>query len=265
MKAVYEYSRDQSNILCWRKENDAYFAHYHQTLEFVYVTDGVLDITIDGKKYSITSDTLICIPSYSVHSFSTPELSKAYFLVIPIEKISSIKKYFMNKKFENIIIKEKELLETIKPLFIEMSKHYKKFDETQSNPTKIIMHGYAYAFLGILLKNFPMTEITHSEDTKLTHQIILYFQKNYMNTYNLQQLSELFGYSPSQFSRIFNRNFGCSINDYINQIRCSRATLLLSDNLTISEITTAVGFNSERTFYRAFNKYYHTSPKKYNN
>lgn len=146
-----------------------------------------------------------------------------------------------------------------------MSKQYKKFDETQSNHTKIIMHGYAHAFPGILLKNLPMKEITQSKDTKLTHQIILYFQKNYMNTYNLQQLSEIFGYSPSQFSRIFNKNFGCSINEYINQIRCNHATLLLSDNLTISEIAMAVGFDSERTFYRAFKKYYHVSPKKYNN
>lgn len=263
MKAVYENSRDQSNILCWEKKNDAYFAHYHQTLEFVYVTAGILDIAIDGKKYSISSDTLICIPSFSIHSFSTPEFSRAYFLVIPIEKISSIKKYFVNKKFKSIIIQKEKLLKDIKPLFIAMSKQYKKYDESQSNQTQIIMQGYAYAFLGLLLTNLPIEEITQSKNTKLTYQIILYFQRNYMNPYTLQQLSEIFGYSPSQFSRIFNKNFGCSINEYISQLRCSHATLLLADNLTISEIAMKVGFSSERTFYRAFKKYYHISPKQY--
>lgn len=263
MKAVYENSRDQSNILCWNKVNDAYFAHYHQTLEFVYVTNGILEITIDGKKYSVGPETLVCIHSYSIHSYATPKFSQAYFLVIPIEKISSIKKYFVNRKFTNFITQEKKLLETVKPLFVAMSKQYKKFDESQSNQTQIIMHGYAYAFLGSLLKVLSTEEISHAKDTKLTYQIILYLQKNYMYHCNLQQLSQHFGYSPSQFSRIFNKNFGCSINDYINQLRCNHATLLLSENLTISEISTKVGFDSERTFYRVFKKYYHISPRKY--
>jgi AraC-like DNA-binding protein len=61
-----------------------------------------------------------------------------------------------------------------------------------------------------------------------------------------------------------NQKLGMGFNDYINSIRISNACRLLSEtDDPVSEISAAVGFNTVRTFNRAFVKHIGSSPREY--
>ena len=57
-----------------------------------------------------------------------------------------------------------------------------------------------------------------------------------------------------------------NFNEYVNSMRISNACIYLSESkMSILEISTAVGFNTVRTFNRAFAKQMGISPRTYRN
>jgi AraC-like DNA-binding protein len=66
-------------------------------------------------------------------------------------------------------------------------------------------------------------------------------------------LAELAGQSVSAFSRYFRRHTGVSFVRYVNQLRINLACqLLMSGELTITDICYQVGFNNLSNFNRQF-------------
>ncbi len=81
---------------------------------------------------------------------------------------------------------------------------------------------------------------------------------------NIKKVSDLLGINHQQLSEILNRQLGMSFTSYINSFRIKQAKkLLLEDDSPVIRIAMAVGFNSVRTFNRAFSKATGVSPMEY--
>ena len=73
-----------------------------------------------------------------------------------------------------------------------------------------------------------------------------------------------FGYSKSRFSHLFHEYFGSGISEYVNTLRCKAAAEALARHeVSMVEIAMGVGFESARTFYRAFKRCYGMTPSQY--
>lgn len=95
-------------------------------------------------------------------------------------------------------------------------------------------------------------------------EILMYLQEHYLEPCCLEDIATYFGYSKSRFSHIFNQYFGCRLVEYINGLRCCYALELIKEKkLSILEVAYESGFESTRTFYRAFQNYYGLTPRKY--
>lgn len=72
-------------------------------------------------------------------------------------------------------------------------------------------------------------------------------------------------YSAYHFHRIFNAITDQTLNDYINRKRIEKAAaaLIRDKRLTIAEIATNYGFNSNAAFTRAFKRFYGMSPTEF--
>lgn len=71
----------------------------------------------------------------------------------------------------------------------------------------------------------------------------------------LAELSRCAGRHPVQVSRQFRYHFGCTISEYVRQVRIARAQILLSRrDLSIAEIALASGFSDQSHFTNAFRK-----------
>lgn len=100
----------------------------------------------------------------------------------------------------------------------------------------------------------------------LSKQAIRYIQKNYNKPISLKTIAESLQISENHISRVFNKNVGVSIPDYINNFRIEKAKeLICHSNYKVYEIAELVGFHSVAYFNTIFKKAENCTPNEYKN
>lgn len=106
----------------------------------------------------------------------------------------------------------------------------------------------------------PLDKESHST----AFQIKNYVDKNYYSDISLIALSEKLHLTPSYISRLFKKEFGINLFEYITEIRIQSAKdLLKSTDFKIYEIAERIGFKSTINFDYAFKRITGISPSKY--
>ena len=91
-----------------------------------------------------------------------------------------------------------------------------------------------------------------------------HFFKNYSKNLTQQSIAKAFGYHPAYISGYFKSRLDIGMSRYINVIRLNCAVQLMrKKKFNMTEIALECGFNSVRTFYRAFRQEFGCSPGDY--
>jgi AraC-like DNA-binding protein len=71
----------------------------------------------------------------------------------------------------------------------------------------------------------------------------------------LEEIAGVAGLSRTHFSRVFKKEMGVGVSEYVNQIRCERASDLLSrGGMNAAEVAEACGFSDHSYFTRVFKR-----------
>ena len=106
-------------------------------------------------------------------------------------------------------------------------------------------------------------ETSMSAEEELTEQLRQYIEGHY-RLHSLDHIASDFGYSRDYLNRIFHRQTGSTLGQYLNTIRMNKAgSLLLATDQSIEEIVEMTGFATRSQFYRRFDEYYHQTPVEY--
>ncbi|MBW8244446.1 helix-turn-helix domain-containing protein [Muricauda oceani] len=84
----------------------------------------------------------------------------------------------------------------------------------------------------------------------------------------LDNIAELLGISRHHASQVINENFNLSFYDFVNSYRIEEAKNRLCSDFesspeSISDIAYQCGFNNRVSFYKAFKKITHITPKEF--
>jgi AraC-like DNA-binding protein len=91
-----------------------------------------------------------------------------------------------------------------------------------------------------------------------------FLQERYADALTLPGIAARFGFNPSYFSRMFHRQAGVPLVEYINGVRIRRSCLLLKrTGLGVLEIALSVGYNNLSHFNRYFRRLVGMSPREY--
>jgi AraC-like DNA-binding protein len=91
-----------------------------------------------------------------------------------------------------------------------------------------------------------------------------YIHKNYKREIDLNKVAEFAGVSYSHLRKIFRTETGENIVNYINSLRINESKrLLCSTNMTIKEISVALGYNNDQSYVRFFKKYEGVAPGEF--
>ena len=83
-------------------------------------------------------------------------------------------------------------------------------------------------------------------------------------TLTLPDLASLMNLSVRQTQRLLQRHFGKTFSQKLSEARMAAASqFLITTDLSITEISERVGFNTMRTFNRAFSKQMGMTPREY--
>ncbi|KRE92390.1 hypothetical protein ASG89_33340 [Paenibacillus sp. Soil766] len=96
-------------------------------------------------------------------------------------------------------------------------------------------------------------------------KILMYLDEHFTEPLTLTEVAKHFHFNPSYLSNYFTIHNKEGFNEYLNRIRIQRACELLRDNvhISISEISSLVGYSDHSYFTKVFRKLMGTSPSHY--
>jgi len=108
----------------------------------------------------------------------------------------------------------------------------------------------------------PLRQISKNDEAKL-FELREYLSKNYLLPHSLESLSKEFLLNEFKLKSGFKQLFGITVFKYIQHLRLEYAYILVEDgSLSISEIASEIGYESDAAFIRAFKNQYNNSPGK---
>lgn len=88
-----------------------------------------------------------------------------------------------------------------------------------------------------------------------------YIEQHCMEMITLEQLAQIFFVSKEYLSKVFKKEYGVNVTDYIVQLRMARAKeWVLDDQIPFKHIAEMTGYEDVSYFYRVFKKHFGISP-----
>lgn len=250
----YENLRDIApEIYVSLAQNTRCTAHFHKSIEMIYILEGGFQLTTSGKTYTTQADEIVYIPSLSTHLINSGE-SLSVTIVLPKEQLGSFENMIEQHSFETLL-KDREFNRT------HLRRYFTALTEPDAlNP--ILQTGYLYSVFGLLLQRYPAVS-EHGKNDNLIIDIINYINENFRSDITLASISSHFGYSKFYFSRLFDLYTNCTLKYYVNNVRVKYvAGQMMKKNCNVTKLAMEAGFNSVSTFYRCFSEVYKMSPSE---
>ena len=103
-----------------------------------------------------------------------------------------------------------------------------------------------------------------SKGSKKLQRSLEYIETKYMGSISLDEVAGINGLSRYHYSRLFKHTVGCSFKEYLNRTRIKAAKRMMENqDMNVSQICYAVGYNDVSYFARVFKKLEGTSPSRY--
>ena len=252
------YQSQKDDFSCRKTINNCYPAHLHKQVEIIYITKGKLKSTINGKETLLfAGDMSICFPNI-VHSTESVGNSVAILIIFDVKSVDAFSNELLNYYPEAPFIRTCYISESAKSCFTMMLQ-----SRTSKQDLRISI-GYLYILLGNLLINLNLIK-NKNVDLQDTCRVLLEFINNHFTEeMSLDSLSNALNISKYYISHLFSEKIKTSFPSYLNRCRIDYAKhLLRNTNDSVTQIGFDCGFNSSRTFYRAFKDYYHMTPMEY--
>ncbi len=233
------------------------YDHWHEKMEICMMVSGRCDFEISGKTYSAKEGDIVVIKSGEIHSFNQIhgdcsmyicqfEPMFLYNLRVDIGNIhhhikaDDMKKHSVHKK----------IVDCFETLYSE--------SELNKKCSEIIFKANILHIYGMLLRYFEKkTEVYKKDISKLIsfQKILEYISINYTDNITLESVAEKFGYNSVYLSGMFRTRMGVNFKYYLDNIRISKAMeLLLTTDMSVTEISYASGYENIRTFNNVFKR-----------
>ena len=122
------------------------------------------------------------------------------------------------------------------------------------------------------MKNLVMVFLNRSaplEDKRhngLVGEARSFILEHYSQSIKIDDVAAQLFISPSHLSRLFRQELNCTVNDYITRVRVEQAVeLMKKPELSVAQVSQAVGFQSQSYFAKVFAKYIGVAPLVYRN
>ena len=156
--------------------------------------------------------------------------------------------------------------------------HSKDLREQLMNEMLYIVHhaeespfhliGHLYLFWDYLTRSARSNQPVKSSKMSdyYIKEAINFIEQNFQNTITVEDIAAVCGINRSYFGKIFRDSIGRSPQEFLMNYRMVKATELLKlTSLSIADIGSAVGYENQLHFSRAFKSIYGVSPREWRN
>ena len=259
------------------RETDSYPIHWHTAMEIIMPYENTYSITIGSDTISLNEDDIIIIPPGELHSLSAPDSGSRMIMLVDYSLLCNLKgmdsllnllhPYMVIRKSNNDELKD-ELAEVLRNYMLEIESEY--FGGFQYHEARI--YSLLITFFVVLGRGTANNERRFGNfTTNKQHEYVQKFMNvcNYINEHctedvTVDELADIAGFSKFHFARLFKQFTNVSYYDYLTRKRIEHAeTLLITPDISITEVAMQSGFNSLSTFNRVFKNMKNCTPSEY--
>ena len=145
-----------------------------------------------------------------------------------------------------------------------------KFSQEKTFGHELFVKSVLFDIISCILLTHQYVEITDNRRAEQRHTVnavedtLNYIREHYSENITLDDVLKITSYSKSHFIRLFKKNMGMNLTDYINKYRIEKSCLeLIYTSKNITEIAMGNGFNTVQYFSKIFKNYMKCTPKQY--
>jgi len=232
----------------------------HDHIELVGMLKGEAAAFVDSKEYRLQEGDVFIVFPNQIHRYEKVE--EAYYMIFIFQPdlTEEFSQVFQRMVPEDALIKggmgDRKLKQAMENIMELAQKETDMFSGAE-------MKGNFLILLGRLLARMRL-QGTSAADTQTLRQILNYCVEHVEDDLRLEAVSAGLHISGSYISHLFVEKLHMTFGEYVRTLRVSRACRLLQDGRrTVTEAAYEAGFNSLRSFDRAFAKQMKMTPVAY--
>jgi len=243
-------------------------AHHHIEYEIFYLDEGSVEFGIEDSITNAKAGDVIFMQPGTKHY---------------VKKINNTEYHYYAMVFDSSVLgKEGEpvrnTLDSIRvSRFIklpeELLEKFRMVSQIQKEKTfghELMVKSVLFDIIAYVLYSKQFVEISNNMGAEQSHSVnaidvtLSYIREHYRENISLNDVLKITSYSKSHFIRLFKKNMGMNLTDYINKYRIEKSCLdLIYTSKNVTEIATENGFNTVQYFSKTFKNYMKCTPKQY--
>jgi len=261
----------------WDSSLQNFSFHWHELLEIIYVLEGKISVSVDGRIFEARRGDITVVNSGMVHGFFSPEPETVITIfqfglelfdqsLVDLRDRTGQKLVFDRKTFISRD-EDGELHQKLEHLLLSIRREYYEREEGFHMAIKSRLYELALVFLRELPVKTPIPKdvVKHNYNHQILERVFSFIHSNSDNPeISLEHAAGAAALSKFYFTRFFKEQTGQTFHTYLSQVRISRAKEFLTESdLPIIEIAYLSGFSSLKTFNRLFKTFTGVSPSTY--
>ncbi|MFW5980480.1 MAG: AraC family transcriptional regulator [Halanaerobiaceae bacterium] len=248
--------------------------HWHNEIEFIYLTRGKAKIFLDSTSFMVKSGEVVVVNSGVIHSGKAVSNNRCKFhsIVFDLKLLNSRLEDDCQIKFINPLINQKYRLKNY--LTRNQSWSEKVIDILEEIIETFYNRNTGYelkikSLLYLALYNFNADKkiIKVKDDLykiKRLKKALKFIHNNYDKNIGLKEIADKINLSKYYFCRFFKKRTGTTPIEYLNFYRINKAVEMLQETeKKIIDISMEVGFSSNSYFIKVFKQYMDCTPSEY--
>lgn len=230
--------------------------HFHGAVEFLFVRQGNIEVTVGGEKKILGAFDACFSDSFCVHSYLRSGAEGIVLLGARSAFISAFSAHNGKVPPRFFRFGDFTLLDTL------YSFCHKDFQDEKNRYSAF--EGSVKILTSAIAENTPFLPLKSNKQNDLVCDLLKYAEENLASDLSLEALSQKFGYTREHLSRLLNKHLSENWTAYLNRARVRKAyDLLLSyPERSVMQIAWECGFESANTFYRAYKKEFGVPPRQ---
>lgn len=247
-KGNYNYNSHLYSYMNW-------YTHFHKNFELIYLLDGKVSLTVNGRTEQMNSGDCALILSNQIHSFTEQIPSSGWIAVFSEQFVPHFTRHIDHFEGQRSVFCCDEEIRAL------LLRYLIQKPENESSIT--MKKACFYAVCDQFLQKIPLVE-RKEEHEEFLCRVFDYIAEHYTENCSLASIAEQFGYEYHYLSRILNQKYHIQFSHLLNEFRVDHAVRLLENtDQSITEIAMASGFQSIRNFNHVFQSMLGVPPGQY--
>lgn len=234
--------------------------HWHENIEIMYIVKGKANVSIDGEfTYARPGDLVVVNSSYMHRLYPIDNEVEYYVMIVSTHMCAEIDINTKNEQLRSLITDDgaRERAEAV----IRSYSTDEPYRLAQAKADLISLLVYLYRNFKAEDKHGLRRHVTSSKH--LAQEAMEYIHVHYAENITTSTIAKHLAVSVNYLCRCFSACTGFSIIDHLNYVRCTAAkTMLTTTDLSVSQVSAAVGYNNISYFGRQYKKFFGDTPSK---